>query len=219
MCASHKLIICSCCCAHTPKKTKPCKTGLGLLLYVCLRLCYKVVCLASCFGSYFSSIYLFYKKHPMCWWTSYVKLFWRFEASHLAQGLQSQTLMEFCCRIPCVSLQLSGVIALLPSVRRMTTGVKQMVLAWPLRHSLMAKSSTLAGVSPRKTWSHWDNPSTAGGQRAWSTFTAATQTTATASTLNFLQVLTGPHSHFWPLFARPLYLFCFCFLCKYCKDL
>lgn len=102
------------------------------------------------------------------------------------------------CAVPSVSLQLFGVIALSPSVRRMATSVKQMEPAWPLLRSLTAKSSTPVGVSHRKALSPLDNPFTAGVQRAWSTSTVATRTTATASTSNFPQVQIGPHrrTHF-----------------------
>lgn len=120
------------------------------------------------------------------------------------------------CAVPYVSLQLFGVIAPSPSVRRMATGVKQMEPAWPPQHSLTAKSSTPVGVSHRKALSPLDNPFTVGVQRAWSTSTVATRTTATASTSNFPQVQIGPHrmTHFrlWLLFALSfavLFLFIF----------
>lgn len=103
-----------------------------------------------------------------------------------------------------VSLQLCGVTAPFLSVRRLATDVRQMEPAWPPRHLLMAKRRTPVGASHRKALSPLDNQSTVGIQRAWSTTTVATRTSATALTSNFLQVTVGKHPVQYDHFHRPV---------------
>lgn len=81
-----------------------------------------------------------------------------------------------------------GVTAPLPNVRRLDRCVRPTEPAWPPPPSSKARSSTSAPVSTRTSWCLLDSRSTAAGQRATSTLTAATLTSATALTSRFPQV-------------------------------
>lgn len=89
------------------------------------------------------------------------------------------------------SLQLCGVTAPPPSVRRPAPGARPMEPAWPPLPSSAARCSTSASASRATSWCPPVSRSTAAVQRACSTSTVATPTTATALTSRYPQV--SPH--------------------------
>ena len=97
--------------------------------------------------------------------------------------------------LPPPPLQLCGVTAPQPCVRRMATSARPMEPAWPPLPSSMAKSSTSVPASHGTTLSPPDSRSTAAVPRACWTSTAATRTTATALTSKYPQVRTQHIQH------------------------
>lgn len=92
--------------------------------------------------------------------------------------------------LPPPSLQLCGVTAPQPCVRRLATSARPMEPAWPPLPSSKAKSSTSVPASRGTTLSPPDSHSTAAVPRVCWTSTAATRTTAIALTSKYPQVRT-----------------------------
>lgn len=102
----------------------------------------------------------------------------------------------------------------------MAPGVRLMGPAWLPLLLLMAKSNTSVSASRGTSLCHLDSHSTASVQRAFSTSTAATLTTATALTSKYLQVRTVmAHSmpqdllnsvspSIWPFKWTQVYIYC-----------